>query len=396
MSENISTVRYNFRLRPGKKAIAKLEADWNCCRAVWNHCVSVGNESFLCAKENVKHEGPTFCRMSKRLTDMRAEFDWLKEGSSVAQQQTIRNWSAAYQSAFKQKAKGWPKFKSGKVALPTLEYTTCGFSIKDGKIRLPGKITIPVVWSRELPSDPKTVTVTRDCSGHWYASFVVRRDNEEFPDSSGGVGIDWGVSKVATTDQGENFDLKCGNQILNTSKDLKKAQRRLSKAKKGSRGRIKARKAVARIHLKRTRQRKDRAFKWARKIVTNFSHIAIEDFKPKFLTKSTMAKKAADGAVGMTKQILENMAEQAGRTVALVNPAYTTMTCANCGTRAKQRLELTQRTFECACGYTAGRDLNAARVILAKAGFDLASADTVRPKHTSVCLGRVELGIPFL
>jgi putative transposase len=392
-----SILRYSFRLRPGSKAVAKLESDWDCCRAVWNHCVSVGNESYELFREGVEHEKPTFCRMSKRLTDMRAEFEWLRAGPYVPQQQTVRKWAAEHQAAFKQPAKGWPKFKSSKVALPSLQYTTNGFKIKEGRLCLAGGITIPVVWSRELPSVPKTVTVTRDCAGHWYASFVVRRDNGDFPEiETQGIGIDWGVSRVAITDQGPEFDLECGNQIANTAGELKKAQRKLSRATKGSNGRAKACKAVARLHLKRARQRRDRAFKWARKIVSNFSHIAIEDFKPKFLAKSTMAKKASDGAVGMTKQILETMAEQAGRTVALVCPAYTTMTCASCGTRAKQRLELKQRTFECACGYTAGRDLNAARVILAKAGFDLASAESVRPKHSSECTGLLELGIPFL
>jgi len=277
-----------------------------------------------------------------------------------------------------------------------MEYTRSGFRIKQGRLCLAGGLTIPVVWSRDLPSESRTCTVTRDCEGHWNASFVVRRDNEAFPEAFDGIGIDWGVSKVATTDKGPDFDLECGDQILNTAKALKKAQRKLSRAKKGSNGRRKVRKKVSKIHLRRKRQRKDRAFKWARLLVSNFSHIAIEDFKPKFLARTTMAKKAADGAVGMTKKILENMAEQAGRTVALVKPAYTTMTCASCGTRAKQRLGLNVRTFECVCGYKAGRDLNAARVILAEAGFNLANVESVRPAHASACRRQLELGIPSL
>ncbi len=326
---------------------------------------------------------------------MRSEFPWLKAGASVPQQQTIRNWSRAYQQAFKQPDRGWPQFKRSKVANPTMEYTAAGFRLKKGVLHLAGGISMPVVWSRELPSEPKIVTVTRDSNGHWYASFVVRRETLQLPKTGTGIGIDWGVSKVATTDKGEAFDLECGNQIANTSAELKRVQRKLSRAKKGSNGRAKARKRVARLHLKRARQRKDRAFKWARKIVTNFEHIAIEDFKPKFLAKTTMAKKATDGAVGMTKQILENMAEQAGRTVALVVPAYTTQTCNECGVRTKH--ELKQRTFKCsACGHSAGRDLNAARVILAKAGFDLADVESVRPEHSSDCLGQLELGIPSL
>lgn len=206
-----------------------------------------------------------------------------------------------------------------------------------------------------------------------------------FPKADAAVGIDWGVSTVATTTS-PDFDLPCGNQTKNSAEALKQAQRKLSRAVKGSIGRKRARKAVARIHQKIARQRKDRAFKWARKIVTSFSHIAIEDFKPAFLKKSTMAKKAADGAVGMTKQILIQMAENAGRTVALVNPAYTTMECSACGTRAKARIALNIRTFSChSCGYTAGRDENAARTIRARAGFNPTAVDDVRLPHGLGC-----------
>ena len=385
MSESQAIVRYSYRLRPGAVAEKRLLLEWNCARYVWNQCVEAGEASYKFFKEGVEHEAPTFCRMSKKLTGWRAEFDWLREGSQVVQQQTIRKWSEAHQAAFKQPPKGFPKFKSGKIALPSLEYTSNGFKLKGGKLFLAGGISIPIVWSRELPSEPKSCVVTRDGEDHWNVSFVVSRDKEKFPDSDDAIGIDWGVREVATTTD-RDFDLPCGNQTRNTAEALRLANRKLHRAVKGSLGRKKAKKAVTRAHLKIARQRKDRAFKWSRKVVTAFGRLAIEDFKPKFLAKSTMAKKATDGAVGMTKQILITMAEAAGRTVALINPAYTTMTCASCGTRAKAKLALSMRTFDCAsCGHTAGRDRNAAGVMLARAGFNPTDVDDVRPLHDFDC-----------
>ena len=107
--------------------------------------------------------------------------------------------------------------------------------------------------------------------------------------------------------------------------------------------------------------------------------IAVEDFKPRFLAKSRMARKAADAAIGACKRELISRGVRAGRTVVLVPPAYTTMTCSEYGTRAKERLGLGIRIFECsACGYTADRDLNAARTILATAERVRASADDIR------------------
>ncbi len=79
-----------------------------------------------------------------------------------------------------------------------------------------------------------------------------------------------------------------------------------------------------------------------------------------------MARKAADAAVATVKRELIEQGRRAGRKVVVVRPAYTTMTCSGgCFTRAKQPLELAERIFRCwACGYTACRDRNAARVVL--------------------------------
>lgn len=378
MSENQAIVRYNYRLRPGSVAEARLILEWNCCRWVWNQCVEAGNLSYKLCKDGIEHESPTLCRMAKKLTAWRSEFNWLQEGSRDPQGQVIQAWDKAYRQAFKQPTLGWPKFKSSKTSTPHLEYTVNGFRIKDGKLCLAGGISAPVVWSRELPSDPKSCVVSRDTEGHWNVSFVVRRAPETFPPSDDSIGIDWGVAAVATTTD-PKFDLPCGNQTAKSAEALKLANRKLSRAKDGSKGSKEAKKAVARVHQKIARQRKDRAYKWSRKVVGAFGRIAIEDFKPKFLAKTTMAKKAADGAVGLTKQILITMAEAAGRTVALVNPAYTTMGCESCGSINKTRLPLSQRTFVCeSCGYTADRDRNASGVIRSRAGFNPTNADDVR------------------
>lgn len=114
-------------------------------------------------------------------------------------------------------------------------------------------------------------------------------------------------------------------------------------------------------------------------MVNAFDQIAVEDFKPKFLAKSSMARKAADAAIGAAKRELIEFAQRVGRELVLVPPAYTSMTNGCSGTRAKSRLPLEERVFRCAsCGHTDGRDRNAARVILVAAGFNRAGVDFVR------------------
>ncbi len=127
------------------------------------------------------------------------------------------------------------------------------------------------------------------------------------------------------------------------------------------------------------RRRQDSSRKWAKRIVRDFDHLAVEDFKAKFLaTSRNMSRKAADAAIGATQQALIEMARKHGRTVYLVHPAHTTMDCAHCGARAKHRLPLSERIHSCtACGTVSSRDKNSARVMLVRAGLNPASADLV-------------------
>lgn len=122
---------------------------------------------------------------------------------------------------------------------------------------------------------------------------------------------------------------------------------------------------------------------WAKRVVADHDAIAVEDFRPKFLAKSTMARKAADAAIGATKKALLEMAHKHGRIVHLVHPAHTTMDCAQCGARTKHALPLSERTYACtACGAVSPRDKNSARVMLARAGLNPAGADGARPGGT--------------
>jgi putative transposase len=127
----------------------------------------------------------------------------------------------------------------------------------------------------------------------------------------------------------------------------------------------------------------------------------VEDFRAKFLARTRMARKAADIGLGTLKTELIDRAVRAGRQVVIVAPAYTSMTCSRCFARTTQRLGLAERTFSCrSCGYTAGRDENAARTILAVAERGGTSVDDVRHALASspVVAGvvRSELEIPRL
>jgi putative transposase len=366
------TVRYTYRLRPGAQAVAALDAEWHRCRWLWNEAVHQRRSGRPMSKG----------RLGKLLTEARKTNSWLRGGWQNAQAEMLNTYADALNRSFKVKGCGRPKIKRRRDTLPSLAFTRNGFSLKGGRLCLPKGTTIPVVWSRDLPSGPTSCQVFQDSLGHWYVSFVVRRDVEAVPPAKGGIGIDWGVKTTATTTD-PAYDLPHGGHRKRCAAELAKAQRKMARRCKPrgqaqSNGYRRAKLEAAKIAKKAQRRTTHDARVWARRVVADHDLIAIEDFKPKFLAKSTMARKAADAAIGETKRVLIEYGMRAGRTVVLVPPAYTTMTCSGCGTRAKDRLLLAERTFVCtSCGVIQDRDRNAAKVILATAERGRTSVDDV-------------------
>jgi putative transposase len=277
-----------------------------------------------------------------------------------------------------------PGYKKKREALATLNYTRRGFRLKDGRLHLAGGIVVGVMWSRELPVEPSSVRVYQDSLGHWYGSFVVPAEVQPLPRTGRVLGVDWGVKATATTTS-DAHDLphaehgRRARQRL-TRYDRMMARRRPKRGQPASKGYREARSLRAKAYKKVARQREDTGRKWAKKVVRDHDAVAVEDFRPRFLAKTTMARKAADAAIGATKAALVEMGRKHGRDIRLVHPAHTTMDCAQCDARAKHRLPLGERTYTCtACGLVSPRDKNSARVMLVRAGLNPAGVEGARP-----------------
>ncbi|MFF8398331.1 RNA-guided endonuclease InsQ/TnpB family protein [Streptomyces sp. NPDC016172] len=384
--------RYTYRLRVSTAARIALVAEWDRCRWVWNECVAKSKAVYLHNKASGEKRTCGPAQLDRMLTKARRAIPWLGEGSSVVQQQVIRDFGRSRAKAHKDIRKrlplarraGMPAHKKKREALATLNYTRRGFRLKEGRLHLSGGIVVTLVWSRELPADPTSVRVYQDSLGHWYGSFVVPAEMRPLPQTGRVLGVDWGVKETATTTS-DAHDLPHAEHGRKASKKLTRydrmmARRKPKKGQTGSRGYRKARKLRAKAYKKVARQRQDTGRKWAKKVVRDYDAVAVEDFRPKFLAKTTMARKAADAAIGATKKALVEMGCKHGRDIRLVHPAHTTMDCGSCMTRAKHALPLGERIYTCdACGAVSPRDKNSACVMLLRAGFNPAGADGARP-----------------
>ncbi|OMI41307.1 RNA-guided endonuclease InsQ/TnpB family protein [Streptomyces sparsogenes] len=390
--EGAGYARYTYRLRVSSTARTMLLAEWARCRWIWNECVAKSRAIHLHNKTTGEKRTCGPAQLDRMLTRARECTPWLREGSSVVQQQVIRDFGRSRAKAQKdirervpqRRRAGMPGWKRKRGAAPTLNYTRRGFRLRDGRLHLAGGIVVSVVWSRGLPAEPSSVRVYQDSVGHWYCSFVVPAQVEPLPGTGRVLGVDWGVKQIATTTS-HAHDLPHAQYGRKAQAGLGRydrmmARRRPKKGQAASKGYRQARKWRAKTYGKIARQRQDTGRKWAKKAVTDHDAIAVEDFKPRFLAKSSMARKAADAAIGATKKALIEMGRKHGRDIRLVHPAYTTMDCARCGARTKHALPLSERTYTCtACGAVSPRDKNSARVMLVRAGLDPAGAEGVRP-----------------
>lgn len=149
-------VRYTYRLRPGAQAEQALLAEWHRCRWLWNEAVH----------QQRTGRKPIRAKLGKLLTAARRDNRWLREGSQNAQAGVLNTYAVALDQSFKVRGRGRPTIKRKDRARPSLDYTRNGFALIDGRLRLPKGTTIPVVWSRDLPSEPTSVRVYQDSLSH--------------------------------------------------------------------------------------------------------------------------------------------------------------------------------------------------------------------------------------
>lgn len=124
--------------------------------------------------------------MCRELTDWRSRLEWLAEQPVTPQQQVIRDLGRSISALFDRTHPGRrPRFKK-KGRCASARWTVNGFDVAAGRLHVAvagGRVPLRVVWSRPLPSVPKSVTVYRDAAGRWWASFVVRTEADELAPS---------------------------------------------------------------------------------------------------------------------------------------------------------------------------------------------------------------------
>ena len=347
-------IAFKYRIYPNKAQQKVLNDTFGCCRFVWNTILDWRSKEY-----SLKSIKINYTASSKKLTQIKNEYGFLKEVSSVALQQVLRNQDTAFSTFFKGLTK-YPNFKR-KNGHQSFRLIDNAFRLKEKKLFI-AKIDTPikVIWSRELPTNPSSCTISRTPTNKYYISFVIEKDFEELPSVSSNIGIDLGLKDFLVTSKGEK--VKPLKALRKHEVKLKRYQKVLSRRKKGSNNREKARVKVAKIHEIIANSRKDWLHKLSTRLIRENQSISLEDLNVKGMVKNhKLAKSINDSSWGTFVSFLEYKAENMGRTIHKVSPWFpSSQLCSACGFKTG-RLGLNIRKWICTnCGISHDRDINAA------------------------------------
>ena len=275
-------LRYNYRVYPDAAQQQSLARAFGCARVVFN--------DGLRARQEARAEGLPYisdAELSKQVITLpkaTPERAWLSEVSSVVLQQALADLNTAYRNFFasatgrrKGRTVAPPRFRSRKDNRQAIRFTrNSRFAVLDnGRLRLPKLGDLPVRWSRQLPSDPSSVTIIRDAAGRYFASFVVSTQDEMLPEVDSQVGIDLGLTHFAVLSDGTK--VAAPKFLRRAARKLKRLQQELSRKQRGSRNRKKTVVKVARAHARVADTRRDWHHKLSTAIIRDNQAVYVED-----------------------------------------------------------------------------------------------------------------------
>jgi putative transposase len=359
--------RYRYRIYPSPGQQQALTRAFGCARVVFNDSLRLRE---ACHGAGEKASDAEVQRRVITLAKLAPERAWLAEAPSVALVQACqdarrayRNWFDSISGTRKGRKVGHPRFRR-KRGRQSIRLTRNGFGFRGGRLYLAKVGEVRVRWSRPLPSEPSSVTVIGEPDGRYYASFVVDRNPTRLPSVSREVGVDVGLDRLAVTSDGE---IIANPRFLRAKqRHLARAQRALSRKRKGSANRAKARRRVAVLHRNVRETRLDHAHKTAHRLVRDNQAIYAEDLAVAGLGRTWLARSVYDAAWSQFLRLLEEKADRYGREFRRIGRFEpTSQVCSACGAKDGPK-PLSVRAWTCGeCGAVHDRDVNAARNILA-------------------------------
>jgi putative transposase len=370
-------LRYRYRLEPTVAQRQALARAFGCARVVFNDGLRLREAARAAGQPYV----PDTEVQRRVITAAKAtpERAWLGEVSSVVLVQAVgdlhrasRNFFAGLKGPRMGRRVGPPRVRTRRGP-QAVRLTRNGFGLTPRGVRLAKVGDVRLRWSRPLPAPPSSCTVLLDAAGRYFVSFVVDAPATPLPPTDAEVGIDLGLTRFATLSSGAA--IANPRHLRQRERRLKAAQHALSRARKGSANRERARRRVARLHARVKDARRDFLHQLSTRLLRENQAVYVEDLAVHGLARSRLAKSVRDAGWGGFLRLLEEKAERYGRTVVKVPRfAPTSQTCSACGLVDGPK-PLAVRVWTCSgCGAVHDRDHNAAQNIIALGRREMANA----------------------
>lgn len=405
LARHFGTARWAFN-----HALARKVEAHNAWRAQVTALIDAGTDE-LSARRQVKVPIPGRQTIQRELNlvkgDDRQNQDgtcpWWHEVSTYAFQSAFadcdmawKNWLSSLSGKRAGRKTGYPRFKKkGRardsarihhdVKKPTIR--TAGYRHlvvpRIGSIRLHSSVKRMVRYLARTGGQVQSVTLSRS-GRHYYAAVLVKAPEltavsthaQRENGMAGAVGVDLGVSRLATLSTGLSDSHDNPRHLANAKRKLARAQRKLSRTRKGSARRSKAIAQVAELHHRVAERRAGTLHRITKQLATGFATVSIEDLNVAGMTtsakgtvekpgkrvrqKAGLNRAILDVGFGEFRRQLDYKTRWYGSRLHVVDRWFpSSKTCSNCGS-VKPKLDLSERTYRCDCGLVMDRDLNAA------------------------------------
>jgi putative transposase len=348
---------YRFRLYPNKEQIVRLNQHFGHCRFVYNHFL---NQSINKYHEEKKTQ--TFNQNSADLTILKKELTWLNEANAQSLQQSLKDLEKAFKNFFTGKAK-FPKFhkKNDEQSFRIPQ----SINLSKNKLKFP-KFSegIKIKVHRTVIGKIKFVTIKRNHANQYFATICVETSLTNLPKLNTEVGLDLGITALVTCSDGTKFPNI--RPFKNLEGKIKRLQRKLSRAKLGSKGRERVKRKLAKLHQKVASIRMNHLHQISHKIISENQAIFMENLNVSGMLKNRCLSKAlGDASFSEFSRQLEYKSEWFGRIFGKIGRFFpSSKTCSSCGF-IKKDLGLKDRSWVCPeCQVHHDRDINAAVNIL--------------------------------
>jgi putative transposase len=360
--------RYRYRLYPHPHQQLALAKAFGCARVVWNDALVKSRELYAAGE---KTSYPVLAKLCITQAKQIPERSWLSGPSNMVLQQPVRDLDLAYRNwwaSLSGKRKGpkvrAPRFRKRRGA-QAIRFMSHVFRTGEQTLTLSKIGTVPIEWSRDLPSAPSSCTVIRDASGRYFASFVLEVEPKPLPANGKAIGIDLGLVFLAVTSAGEK--IAPPKFLRSALKRLRRLQRHLKHKQKGSNRLAVARRQVAKLHATIADKRLDFLHQLSTRIIRENQTVVLEDLNVSGMLKNKkLARSIADAGWRQFRTLLESKALQYGRQLVVINRWLpTSQVCSTCAHHDGKK-ELSIREWQCpSCAAVHDRDVNAAQNILA-------------------------------